>query len=91
MIRFLGDRITGVWLLLVGATVLSWELGHGFALSNLDHLRAGIIAVAFIKVRYVILDFMEIRRAPRFMRLTAELWVLLVCLALIALYLFPAR
>lgn len=87
MIHLLRDRITWVWLLLVGATLLSWELGHGFALTNLDHVRVGILAVAFIKVRYVILDFMEIRHAPRAMRLAAEIWTLVVCLALIALYL----
>ncbi|MGQ0698449.1 MAG: cytochrome C oxidase subunit IV family protein [Panacagrimonas sp.] len=91
MIRFLTDRITLVWIVLVGATILSWELGHGFALTNLDYVRASIIAVAFIKVRYVILDFMEIRHAPRFMRVTAEVWALVVCLALIALYLHPSR
>jgi len=85
----LRSRITIVWLLLLAATLLSWELGHGFALSSPQLIRAAVISVAFIKVRYVILDFMEIRNAPLAMRLVAELWVLLVAATLIALYLRP--
>jgi hypothetical protein len=46
-----------------------------------------IIAVAFVKVRLVILEFMEIRRAPLPMRLAGEVWILTLCATLITLFL----
>ena len=81
----LRTRISFVWLLLVLATLLSWGMGHGVGLDDPAHIRATVIIVAFIKVRLVILDFMEIRHAPLAMRATAEAWILLVCAALLAL------
>jgi len=45
-----------------------------------------ILVIAFIKIRYVILDFMEIRRAPLPMRIAAEIWVVAVCTATVLLY-----
>ena len=87
MLNLLRTRVSWVWLLLVGATVLSWEMGHGVGLHELAQIRAAVIVVAFIKVRLVILDFMEIRHAPLGVRVVAEAWVLLVCSALLALYL----
>ena len=36
---------------------------------------SAILVIAFIKVRFVILDFMELRHAPRMLRSIAELWV----------------
>lgn len=86
MTSLLRSRVTLVWLVLVVATVLSWEMGHGVGLDDLRHIRIAVIGIAFIKVRFVILDFMEIRHAPRFMRVVGESWALLVCLVLIALY-----
>jgi hypothetical protein len=80
-------RITAVWLGLVGATVLSWELGHGIGFEDPRHAGAAILVVALIKVRYVILDFMEIRHAPRAMRWVGEVWGVAVCAALVGLYL----
>ena len=84
------SRISLVWLLLVAATALAWQLGHGAGFDNRHYANTAILIVAFIKVRYVILEFMEIRGAPRFMRLIAELWVIAVCAVLIALYWFGA-
>lgn len=83
------NRISLVWLLLVAATVLSWEVGHGFADGDPRYAQAAVIVVAFIKVRYVILDFMEIRDAPLPVRCVAEAWVVAVCAALIGLYVLP--
>jgi hypothetical protein len=79
--------ITLVWFLLVAATALSWEMGYGVGFDNVRHASVAIIVVAFIKVRFVILDFMEIRNAPLFMRLIGEVWVFVVCSTLILLYL----
>jgi hypothetical protein len=88
MRRLFLNRLSLVWLILVGVTALSWEAGHG-ALSDLDLARAAVIGVAFFKVRYVILDFMEIRHAPVAMRMVGEIWAVSVCAVLIGLYVVP--
>lgn len=90
MSALLGARTTRVWALLVAATLLSWEFGHGIGL----HGRAAsvaIIVVAFVKLRYVMLDFMELRAAPRVMRHAAEAWMLACCAVLVGLFLAGPR
>ena len=86
MVSLLRTRVTLVWFLLVMATALSWGMGHGVGFDNVRHASVAIIAVAFIKVRFVILDFMEIRHAPLFMRIVGIIWVVVVCTALVVLY-----
>jgi hypothetical protein len=64
---------------------MSWGFGHGRGL----HARAAgiaVIIIAFVKIRYVILDFMELRTAPLGMRIAAEGWCILVCSTLVFLY-----
>lgn len=68
------SRLTAIWLLLALVTIGSWAVGHGPGLVN--HQMAGVVAlaVAMVKVRFVILDFMEIRHAPLWLRLAGEVW-----------------
>ena len=80
-------RTTLIWLLLVAATLVSWELGHGVGFESAAAAGAAILVVTFVKVRFVVLDFMEIRGAPRWMRVIAESWVVLCCALLIGLFL----
>jgi hypothetical protein len=80
------SRATLVWVLLVTATLLSWEFGHGIGL----HGRAASVAVllvAFVKLRFVMLDFMELRAAPPAMRVAAQGWLLACCAVLVGLFL----
>jgi Prokaryotic Cytochrome C oxidase subunit IV len=86
MSTLLRTRITLVWFFLIAATALSWEMGHGIGFNDLRYASIAIIVVAFIKVRLVILDFMEIRHAPVVMRIVGELWVALICTTLVLLY-----
>ena len=87
MKSFLLSRTSLIWLLLVAATAVSWSMGHGIGLHTLHAAGAAIIFVAFVKVRFVILDFMEIRHAPLTMRIAGESWVAVICTVLILLYL----
>lgn len=85
-----GSSITGWWLLLIGATVLSWQFGHGWDFGGDAHYgTAAVIVIAFLKVRVVFLEFMELRHAPLPLRLAFELWALVVGGTIIALY-WPA-
>ncbi|UCV23672.1 cytochrome C oxidase subunit IV family protein [Ferribacterium limneticum] len=79
-------RATLVWFLLVAATTFSWEMGHGAGFSDHRYASIAIIVMAFIKVRYVLLDFMEIRNAPTLMRLAGETWLVVICSVLVFLY-----
>jgi len=82
------SRATLIWLVLVCATAISLEIGHGGGgVFARRYAGAAIIVVAFVKVRFVILDFMEIRHAPLPMRIIAEGWVIVVCTALVTLFL----
>ena len=77
----LRTRTSAVWLLLTVATVLSWALGthHGLALA--------ILVIAFVKIRFVGLYFMELRGAPPGLRTVFELYCAAVVLTLSAMYL----
>lgn len=90
MTNLIRSRITQIWLLLVAATAISWEMGHGVGFNSVRYASVSIIVIAFVKVRFVIMDFMEIRGAPLFMRIVAEAWALTVCSALVVLYLRSA-
>ncbi len=85
----LGRIVTRIWLLLAALTALSWWLGldtPSTAAVAPRWLAAGLLILAFFKVRLVILYFMEIRSAPRPIRLVFEAWVIGVCASLIAIY-----
>jgi hypothetical protein len=82
------SRITLIWLLLVGATLLSWELGHGLGVKDARAAGSLILVVAMIKVRLVVLDFMELRHAPTWMRAGAEIWTVLLAALLVALFIW---
>ena len=77
---------TLVWAVLMLATVVTtWVLSK-----DIVAVRPGtvaIIAIAAYKVRLVLLHFMELRHAPRALRVVFETWVLVVACAMIALYL----
>jgi hypothetical protein len=49
-----------------------------------------ILAVAFIKIRFVGLDFMELRHAPRLLLLIFDAWMALVFVILVAMYLIQS-
>jgi hypothetical protein len=82
-------RVTRVWLGLLAATCIStWALSR-------DGLRpavamVGIFGVAALKVRYVMLDFMELRGAPWRARLFFQGWIVVV-IGLILGFWFASR
>lgn len=91
MKTYLLSRNSLIWALLVGATVLSWALGHGLEAEGTTLAGAAILMVTFIKVRFVMLDFMELRHAPIWMRVAAQGWMVLICALLIALFVLGPR
>lgn len=87
-INLVRHPVTPVWLLLVCATALSWWMGNDSAALGIElrYVSTALLVVAFIKVRFVIRFFMEVRHAPLALRLLADAWVFGVCAVLVALY-----
>ena len=90
----LKSRFVGVWLFLVIATLLGWALGRGalgplasYAGQSLftEAAAAIVLAIAFIKVRLVVMEFMELRLAPWPFRLAFDVWCLALWSALAAM------
>lgn len=80
-------RITVVWAVLILATGLSWQFGHGLGFGEDFHFAtAAILVITFVKIRFVFLDFMELRLAPLPLRLLYEVWAIVACAILLVLY-----
>lgn len=86
MSTILRQTASKVWLLLMAATIVTtWVLTKdGFPVRVAT---VAIVLIAAIKVRLVLLHFMELRHAPLPLRLVFEAWVIGVTGALVALYL----
>ena len=75
-----------VWLFLMTATcITTWGLSKDQFTASVATL--AIILIAAIKIRLVLLHFMELRHAPLPWRLLMEAWVLLVTGAIAGFYL----
>ncbi len=77
-------RVAVVWLVLVAATFCSWE----WVRTSGDYRFAStaVLLIAFVKVRLIGLEFMELRAAPLALRLIFEIWTVVACTGLIFLY-----
>ena len=77
-------RVAVVWLVLLAATLLSWESAHsagGYRLAS-----TVVLLIAFLKARLIGLEFMELRGAPAVLRFIFEGWVVGACATLVVLY-----
>lgn len=81
----LRERVTWVWLALVVLTcVTTWGLSKDLVSPTVAVV--GTFLIAAVKVRYVILDFMELRNAPIPVRVVAEAWPAVVAVMILALW-----
>ncbi len=83
------SRLTLAWFALVAVTLLSWWIGtrHGaapFAPSAV--LSLGVLVISAVKVRVILREFMEVRRAPVLLRRLTDAWIALLFVAMIAAY-----
>jgi cytochrome c oxidase subunit IV len=78
MRSYVRNRLTYVWLFLCVITVISWWTvsGHGANYPANVRVTAVVLTIALIKTRFVIRNFMEVRRAPLWLRLTCDAWLL---------------
>jgi caa(3)-type oxidase subunit IV len=83
--------ITYAWLVLTGITIVSWWLapGHsgGVAVPNVA-ITVAVVALGFVKGRLIVGYFMEVRTAPRWLRLATDAWLAVLWLGILAIYLW---
>jgi heme/copper-type cytochrome/quinol oxidase subunit 4 len=81
------QRATIIFALLILVTGISFWLTAGHGAAGLGETQkvvwTQIIFLAFVKVRWVLLDFMELRSAPVKLRAVSEAWVIVVAAVLI--------
>jgi caa(3)-type oxidase subunit IV len=81
----LRERVTWVWLALVVLTcVTTWGLSKNLFSPTVAVV--GTFLIAAVKVRYVILDFMELRNAPIPVRVIAEAWPAVVAVMILGFW-----
>ena len=87
-----GSRaITLAWIALVVITLGTWWLapGHSSGVSVASvPITVAVVALAFVKGRLIIRYFMDVRSAPRWLKLSTDAWLAVVCLGIIVIYLF---
>jgi Prokaryotic Cytochrome C oxidase subunit IV len=85
---FLHDRLVIVWLVLIAATLLSAGIGgaHGLARSGGGAVTAVVLAIAFGKVAAVVFNYMDVRRAPRALKILWGAWLAIVLTVLTGIY-----
>jgi caa(3)-type oxidase subunit IV len=83
--------ITYAFLVLVAVTIASWWLapGHygGVAVPNVV-ITVAVVILGFVKGRLIIRYFMEVRAAPRWLKLATDGWLAVLWLGVLAIYLF---
>lgn len=79
-------RSASVWLALVVVTIVSWAVGAEHQVGSGTALV--VLALALIKVRFVGLDFMELRDAPLLLRAVFEAYCIMLWMVLAGMYLW---
>ena len=79
-------RSTVVWIVLVVATMVSWAVGSDHDTGSA--IAVFVLGVAMFKVRFVGLDFMELRQAPPLLRGIFEVYCVVLWCVLAGMYLW---
>jgi len=84
--------ITCAWIVLSAITVLSWWLApgqrHGATSTASLPVTAAVVLLGLVKGRLVIRYFMEVRTAPRWLRVATDGWLIVLWSAVLLIYLF---
>lgn len=87
MSKAIETHLFRVWLLLSGITLLSYWLGSESSSGNAIVSYAALLIVA-VKVRVIVSEFMEARRASKKLQLAMDAWLFVLLAALTAIYTF---
>ncbi len=72
-------RYTLIWGLLILLTAITWSVS--FYSGEIFNLKGQtvIILLAFVKIRLVLWNFMEVKSSPRLLRVFCDSWIILTC------------
>ena len=92
MTALIRNPLTIVWALLTAVTVVSWLVSRdGGAAHQLNSaVTTVVLLIAPVKAQLVIWHFMEVRRAPLWLKAVTSGWVVVVFAAMLGVY-FAAR
>ena len=89
MDKAIEKKLLGVWLALSAITLLSYWLGteqggmSGEANAAVTYIALGIVA---LKVRVIVVEFMEARRASKGLQHAMDIWLFLLVASLCVIY-----
>jgi caa(3)-type oxidase subunit IV len=85
---YLRSPLTIIWALLTAITVASWLTARdGGAAHQLNAtVTVVVLLIAAVKAHLVIWHFMEVRHAPRWLRVTTASWVVVLFALLLGIY-----
>ncbi len=82
--------MTWTWLVLMAITIGSWWLApahsHGVASASLV-VTCAVLALAAVKARLIIRQFMEVRTAPGWLKLAMDAWLGVLMATVLVIYL----
>ena len=84
-------RLLRVWLLLSAITLLTWFLGaenRGGSAETSAVVTYAALAIVAVKVRLIVVEFMEARRVSKNLQLAMDSWLVLLVICLAAIYAF---
>ena len=87
MLKLARSAVTPVWVLLMIATAVGWSLAAGQRLEIHKAVTVAVLAVAFVKVAFIGMYFMELRHAPPWLRNIFHVWYFVVCSVVVVIYL----
>jgi len=80
------SRFTTAFCLLVAATLLTWNFGHGWPFESAFAASVAILLISFLKVLLVMREFMEVRSAPLALKAASYGWVITILVVLVGIY-----
>jgi hypothetical protein len=83
-------RLPLTWIALSAITLVSWWIGarHGHgAFEPNAAVSFAVLAIAVVKVRVILREFMEVRHAPVLLRRVTDAWLVLLVAAVTTAYL----
>lgn len=91
IVERLNKRLLAVWIILSAITAAYIWIDHSAHHDGANRASAAVtvsaIALATLKVRIIMREFMEVRNAPRLLCRLTDAWVLMMAATMIGLYL----
>ena len=88
MTTYLRNPLTIVWAVLAMVTVVSWLTARDGGAAHVVNptVTVVVLLIAAVKTQLVIWHFMEVRHAPRWLKMTTGGWTVVLFALLLAFY-----